>query len=391
MAPYLVLLFLSGVTGFFLCELKKSKGRDLLLLALVTVAMCTMASLRAASVGVDYQPYVDYFQGMCEQDASFLFSEANGYRKEVGYTLLNFVVSRFTQNSFVFMGISSSLIIILRSIAIYRFSSSVWVSVFVYISFGFFGYSLCTVRQEMAISVAFLALSFLQNKKILPYMALIILAGTFHKSLYLLIPIYFVANLPLNKIILSVYGAGTLLVLLFSEEIIDFTGKYIYESYQPGSYYMRGRNYSTAFIPVVLFFVALIMKKALLKRNPKNIVLLNFSCYAAALFVITLKNFIFQRVALIFLPAALFLIPEMINALAVDESKYAELQKENMDRTKKKQSLQKLGALREQRKSELTLYYTSMGLILAGCILYFLFLLVANRLLIVPYVTFFNH
>ena len=48
----------------------------------------------------------------------------------------------------------------------WKHSSIVWLSVFVYITFDFFGYALCTLRQELAISIALFGIPFLQDRKV---------------------------------------------------------------------------------------------------------------------------------------------------------------------------------------------------------------------------------
>lgn len=387
MAPYWLLLLFAGVSGLLVCELKKSRRRDLLFLAVMTVVMVAMAALRAKTVGVDTRMYMEYFSGVCGQNASFLLDKANLYWKEPAYSLLNFLISRVSQDPAVFMGIASGLIIVLRSVFLYRYSPSPWLSVVVYIGFGFFGYALCTIRQELAISVAMFALPCIQNRRLLPYLGIVALAALFHTSAWFLIPVYFLARLPLNKITLGIYCGGTLLILLFSEQMLAFVTKYVYRSYQPGSYYTQGRDLSTAVFPVLVFVLAFLMMKKLLAGNPANIVLINFSCYAALLFLLTLKHFIFQRIALLFLPAALLLLPEILNCAKPGGETRAELERlRSLDKGRQKQQRDRIIALTAEYKNQLALYYTTLGLLLVCCAVYYLFLLSANRLLLVPYV-----
>lgn len=388
MAPYWGLLAFTGILGFLLCELKQSRKRDFVFLAAIAVVMVAMAALRAPSVGVDTQPYLNTFKYISGAETfSDFWVRSGAYRKEPGYSLLNFIVAHFTKDPIVFMGIVSALIITLRLIFLYFYSPSVWISGFVYISFGFFGYAMCTLRQELAISIMMFALPLIQKKKIVPYMLICAVAATFHMSLWIMIPVYFIAQLPVNKIMLGIYSAGTLGILLFSEKFLDFITQYVFKAYKPGTYYTLGRNYSTAVFPVLVFILAMLLFKKLVERNPRNTIWINLSCYAALLFILTLKNFIFQRVALVFLPVALLLIPELVLAVRPNGEKLEELARyQAMDKARQKQHKDKIASLKIEHKNEMALYYTSMGLVLAGCAIYFLFLLSANRLLLVPYV-----
>ena len=220
-------------------------------------------------------------------------------------------------------------------------------------------------------------------------MLIVILAACFHISLWVMIPVYFFVHIPFNKVTLQILGAGTVLLLIFSEHILTVITKVVYQNYQPGSYYTLGRDYSTAVFPVLFFILSLLLMKKLLKNNPENIVLMHFSCYSAVLFILTIRHFVFQRIALIFLPVVLLLIPELLECAAPDPNKVEEpLRLQGLDKSRQKQQKDKMASLMGEHKNAVTLYYTVMGLLMAGCITYYLFLLSANRLGLVPYIPF---
>ena len=146
----------------------------------------------------------------------------------------------------------------------------------------------------------------------------------------------------------------------------------------------------TALIPIVVFIAAYCLKKRLLNRNPQNVVLLNFTMYAAFLFILTIKHFIFQRVALIFFPAIIYLLPEIVCSVQVDPEKTEELTLlQQADRGRRKQASAKETKLRTELRDQKALYYAAIGFVLAVGLLYYAFLLQTNRLLLVPYVTLF--
>lgn len=183
-------------------------------------------------------------------------------------SLLTYLFSLVTKDAAIYMALIPVFIIIPRAITIYKQSCSIWFSVFVYISFGFFGYSMCTLRQELAISIMLFA-AYLKDRKILPYMVIIVIAASFHKSLWLMVPVYFLVVIPLNWKSISFYAAGTLFVLIFSVPILGFVTQYVFKAYTPGSYYTRGRSFDTALMILVFLVVALLMKKRVLTRDPK--------------------------------------------------------------------------------------------------------------------------
>ena len=231
MLPYIVLLAAAGAGGLLLCEWKPSRTANLWYLYAMTAVMCLMVLLRSSMVGVDYPTYQAYFETVSQNPFSFLFSPNNIYRFEPGFSLLTYLFSLVTKDAAIYMALIPVFIIIPRAITIYKQSCSIWFSVFVYISFGFFGYSMCTLRQELAISIMLFALPYLKDRKILPYMVIIVIAASFHKSLWLMVPVYFLAVIPLNWKSISFYAAGTLFVLIFSVPILGFVTQYVFKAY----------------------------------------------------------------------------------------------------------------------------------------------------------------
>ncbi|MBC8576718.1 EpsG family protein [Yanshouia hominis] len=390
MAPYLLLLLFVTASGFLFCELRRSRRSDLIFLLVTCTVMFAMSSLRGITVGVDNKLYyLPYFERMVGSDISFLWSAENVYRSEPGYSLLVYLISRVSDSPTVFFAVQAALAIGLTAALAWFYSSSVWICIFTFVSFGFFGYTMVTLRQQLAICIVLLAMPWLQKKRPLPYFLIVALAATIHKSLWILVPLYVLAWIPFNWKSVSAYVAGTVVMLIFTDPILDFVTKFIYKIYTADNYYRAvGRDIQTAVVPMLLFLAVLLLHKRLLRRNPGNLPLMNFSAYACFLFLLTLKSFVFQRLALIFLPVAVLLLPEILNASGPMPDKLAELERLKAEGRGRKPS-PKYTQLKGQLRDEMTLYYSAMGFILFIGWLYYLFLVVGNRLLLVPYTTIF--
>lgn len=393
MLPYIALFAVTAIGGFFFLEKEPSHKRHVLFLIAITAIMVLMAVIRHPGVGVDYDyvpqdpndhsGYKYYFISVAQQDFSYINSPDNLYRREPGFFLLNFLLSRISADPLIACYGIPALIILLRMIAVYRYSSSYWVSIMTYISYGYFIYSFCTFRQELASSIILFAIPFLQRKKFVPYLLLVLLAASIHTSMLLLIPIYFVARLPVNKISLSLYGAAVLLVLFFSEPVLHLMIRYIpaLSAYGPDSYFMQGRPWVYLFFPLIFLLVTLLLKNKLLERNPDNIVLINLYTWGSMLFIVVIKHFMAQRVALTLLPVILLLMPEIFQALGVNEEKYAELS------TTTGAGTLRYRQLKAQRKSEYESQRALTGMLTIVCCFYLLFMLRFNGLRLSPYVT----
>ena len=390
MAPYLILFTAVVIFGFLLCEWRPSRRNDIIFLSVVSVAMVVFSVLRADTVGVDYPSYLGYFQKVCDGGLGFLFSAENGYRIEIGYGLVNFIISLFGHSQIAFATGIAVLSVGLTAVFLYRHSPSIWLSTVVFIGFGFFGYTLCTLRHQLAICIFMFALPYLQKKKFLPYLLIVLLTATFHKSMLVLIPVYFLAQLALNWKSLVIYGAGTLAFMAFSDLILEFLTQYIYKGYQESGFLWQGRDLRTGWFPILFFAAVYVFKPLLLKRNPQNLPLMNLSLYSALLFVLTFKHFLFQRFALILLPVSMLLLPEITRCLAVEPDKLAELSAAKAAASvhggNKKQASKRYIELKLALRDQQALYYAAIGGIILLSLVYFLFLLTANRLLLAPYV-----
>jgi hypothetical protein len=397
MLAYNLLLILIIILGICICEIKKSKMNNAIFLCISGVAMITLSSLRSNTVGIDYKQYADYFSQVHDGGWSFLISGANGYRVEPGYSLLNYFVSLFTSDVRVFMLVVSILAVGLTAILLYKYSPIPWVGMFVFGSFGFFGNSLSFLRQSIAIAIFLFAIKFLKDKRLIPYLIVVLLAASFHKAMLIMIPIYFIAQIKINWKSLTTYAGLTALIMGLSWPLFNVVTKYVYQYYatQEGIYYMNGRDWQTATIPVITTISVLIVRKFILQRDPKNVVLVNLSIYSGLLYIMTCQHFLFQRFGMMFFTSAILLIPELLASVGVNIEQAEVLN--NMETLKftnnkeqKKKVLQERRQIKSNQNMHKYIYYYATAAVLFIGLLYNVWILMQNRINLIPYVTFFT-
>ena len=395
MTIYNVLFFVVLALGIGICEIKRSRRNDAIFLAVTSVLLVAIASFRADTVGVDYNfVYAPYFSRVCENGLSYVFSPQNDYLIEISYSLINYLVSLVTHDVRVLMFVIAVLSTTLTAVALYKYCSIPWIGMLVYVGFGFYGNSMSFIRQSLGIAVFIFAMHYIREKKLVPYLLLVLLAATFHKSLLVMLPLYFVARIPLNWKSLLAYSGATALILIFSWEIFFFItntlGWFEFYATWQGQYYMNPRNWQTAAVPVLCGIMAVILLKMLLKRNPKNLVYANFAVFGAFLFIMTCKHFLFQRFGVMFFTPAILFVPEML-ACALPEQetelvKEAETQKAK-DKASHKAELKARRQMNIQHNNRMNLYHWGIAGVATVAFLYNLFLLYANRIDLVPYVS----
>ena len=126
--------------------------------------------------------------------------------------------------------------------------------------------------------------------------------------------------------------------------------------------------------------------KIILKRNPNAGPLINMSVYSMILFIMTCQHFLFQRLAMMFFTTTILLIPMLIKCADPDEEKIALIEARiNQSQISEKAKEKEIA----QKKKELKYYYYDF--VAAALVVGFLYLwwqLSANRIALVPYVTF---
>ncbi|MCI1966648.1 MAG: EpsG family protein [Oscillospiraceae bacterium] len=395
MAVYNFLILLILILGLLLCEYKKSNTNTIIFLAVSSLAMIAVASLRADTVGIDYNQYATYFSQVRDGGWEFLISPANGYRIEPGYSLLNYVVSLLTGDIHVFMLVVAGIVVTLTAVLLYRVSPIPWIGMFVFLSFGFYGNSLSFIRQCIAISIFLYSVEFMKKKQFLPYLLIILLSSAFHKSMLIMIPVYFIAQIPVNWKSLLSYSGMAILVSALTWPLFHFVTQYVYRAYatQQGLYYMIGRNWQTAAIPVITAAAILILKPFILRRDERNCILINLAVYSGLLYIMTCQHFLFQRFGMMFLTTAILTIPELFASIGVQSVQADALpQVKNLKGLRNKAERKKAFAERRKLKMQINthkyVYYYSLAALVFIGFLYHIWILLANRINLIPYMTF---
>lgn len=102
--------------------------------------------------------------------------------------LLQKIVAFFSSNYQMIFVVTSLLIIGLFCICYAKYSSNVYLSVMLFLLLSEYYCTMNFIRQSIAGIIALFALEFLKKKKFLPYLMIILVASTFHKSALILIP-----------------------------------------------------------------------------------------------------------------------------------------------------------------------------------------------------------
>ncbi|WPC34790.1 EpsG family protein [Acinetobacter sp. YWS30-1] len=224
MLPYfLILIFVIFIIVFE----KYAVNRKAFLFPFLSLVL--FASIRSDEVGADTKNYTLNFNNNFLID-NYSFNDGI----ELGYKFLEYFILYFTNNYFWLFFISSCIVIFCYLYIFKKFSVNYFISVFTFISFGYYTFFFNGLRQGIAMALSALSLPYLINNNFFKYFLVIFIASFFHKSALILILFYFLVNMRFKfeyKLILILFTS-----LILSPLVISILS----------SHYERYSSYSSA-------------------------------------------------------------------------------------------------------------------------------------------------
>ena len=266
-------------------------------------------------VGNDYDGYFNYFQTICT------YPDVSWYIVEPAYVALNLLFSFSPIGYFYVLFVSSAITFSIVYYLLAKQGALKW-GVFAIYTLGFLIIANDQVRQMIAVSIVFLALHYIDEKKPLNYLLLITLAATFHYSSAVCILLYPLKYIKTKK--------GLMIMLLCIAFIIKLTGEvdsfiqglfqYIYvlnESYAEQStndIYYSGVSFG---FQLLFFWIISILILISLPSLAFNNIFIKVFSFGASLYTLFWGQMQFERISLYLFEVIIFAFP-----MAVQQKKW---------------------------------------------------------------------
>ena len=227
---------------------------------LLFLVMTCFAGFRSSVVGTDTSGYAGHYEDASFEDRD-LGTGLAMLTEEPGFYYLEKWLGGISNDYIVLLtGIAAIFcFFVLRSIS--RNSTMPVLSLFVFITLGYYTFVFNAARQGIAMAIYMTAIPFLIQKRFWPYTLIVLCAAMFHKTVVVAIPLYFVFRMKYSwKSMLIVIGGGLLVgyqlpnLLSFSSTLEDR-----YLLYTVGS--------ATGGYMLTLFYVILSLFFILQRRN----------------------------------------------------------------------------------------------------------------------------
>ena len=212
----------------------------------------------------------------------------NFYSSEIGYTLLNVLISFFTENRYIFILIVTLIIYTLLFVSIKKYTVNYPLATILFLGLWFF-FTFTYLRQVLGATIVWLGIRYVIERKFWKFMVVVLIGFSMHNSAIIFFPLYFIPQRKFSpKLIVGIMLS--LLVLGMSS-----LPNSLFEVYESSSVVERHGEYNAsgglrvAYILEAFFFLYLILKNYKNIPNDKqHVVLLNMAlvfCGILLLFV----------------------------------------------------------------------------------------------------------
>lgn len=231
------------------------------------------------------------------------------HKEEYGFICMLKIVRFITDDFHVFLCLNSCILLGLYSYSILKYSDDAYISVLLLLLV-VFDQSLFVLRQHLSISILWLSIPYIINRKIVPFVVILSIAFLFHKSSLIWFVVYFMYGAEKSWKIIGILGCATIVMSLIFSNL-----SYLNETFSLGyASYIDGRRMGTS--NYVGFFLGLFFLLSYCYICWKNlwensIVKLCF----ISLFIWTLMSFvginilILSRFTLVFRSSLFFAVP----------------------------------------------------------------------------------
>lgn len=233
-----------------------------------------LASLRY-NVGTDYGTYGSLFNQFSR--GSLIDYLQDSASAEPGFYILVQISNFLTGDSALMFAIAAALSLIFFHLGLNRYKIKHPALVYFLYLMILFPATLNLVRQGVAVSIVFYAFSFLVERDFRKYLVYMIIAGLFHVSVFILLPVYFLNRLTETKYknvyltflpkLMAVAGCILIFIPFFSNLVMQIPafGKYSMYTVNAG----EGANYTLLLQMAVLVSGTALIHRAINDNNRK--------------------------------------------------------------------------------------------------------------------------
>lgn len=229
-------------------------------------------SAARVNVGNDYAKYVEFMH---------LVNCDSYVPTEIGFNLVVKILYGLSgyENFLLVFAFYAFMTVLFFLLGMYEGSDDFPLTFFLFMALGYYFQTFSTVRYYLALAIALYAMKFVLRRQWGRFFLLVLLGSAFHKSLLVVIPLYFLASLPWKKWQLAA-AALFCSTFLFLQDFYLKVVVLLYPTYEDTEYLEGGTSYINIlrcigvllFAGVVVFLEKRNTETACRKENDKNVI-----------------------------------------------------------------------------------------------------------------------
>lgn len=327
--PYYINVGLVIIYAIILLNRKDFINGNKIFVFLSTLNWVILSGLRHITIGADTLAYYYSYNRIIRTSWITLFGNffdimVHGSEgKDPGYDLFVKATQLFTDNYQFFLVIVALVFTVPLGAWIYINSKNSFVSFLIYSTLFYSFFSITGIRQTIATAIVVLVgYKYIKERKFFPFLILVLISFTIHKSAIVFFPFYFLANKKITKkYVLTILAIFPLLMYFRVPFALFFQSL---SGYDYGIYEGAGTiNFTILLILIVI--VGIWKSNEVIKTNPQATHYYNAIFIAVLSTPLTWVNPDAMRVVQYYSIYLMLLVPEIINSFRKDEKPLAYL------------------------------------------------------------------
>lgn len=217
MWPFYVLVFVPLTIQIVAIKGIDYKKKNKFAMIFFFLWLMVLIVLRHKTIGNDTINYMNIFDKICYMN----FSELYSFSSEIGYVMLNKIVSFFTHNPQIMIAVIGVLTIVLFMPTYLRLLEDTGLTVALFCIMSTFTMFFSGLRQMLAIGIGLIAYHFVRKKNIWLFLLFVLIAFTFHNSAIMLLLMYPIYHTKITKNWLYFVVPAMALIFIFNKQIFS--------------------------------------------------------------------------------------------------------------------------------------------------------------------------
>lgn len=289
MLIYLIIIF------FILIFMKKiNKGNKII--EFLTLSLLILVCGLRYNVGTDYNLYVEMFHNI----------DVIGRTELVVRTIIkiNQFIFRYREQ-FFFLSMSI-LTIMFYYLGIKNISKKKGNSLFLFVALGYYAVMFNGIRQALAMAICFFATRYINERKFLKYVIIILLATFCHTTALIMIPMYFLNKIRVNKktslILTVIFSSSYILYDIVLKVVTTYIPRYApYATKTYMTYSEAGTGtYVIAIFHIIIALLLILNKEKMIEENKENNTYFNLYLLSIIFYTMGFANTVVVRLAYYF-------------------------------------------------------------------------------------------